>query len=348
MSGKNKKKYTFDSLVQELDSIQQSKKKDIKAISDIFGRIQDIKGLKKEEINTLFYKAINLLDKDSWKFVLEIYSRFYNRMKVKSQKEMILLIEDETKKRLNAFLAPNEINSIVSSIVDEGRSLLFEERLNKFDEFRKEKDYSKQELISYLYVVLLIVARKLYLSNDAIIAKIERKLFIGFAISDKNDPLFVKNIKKSLIDGSFCEKFKEITYLYDGVDEELVQLKEEISSKNGIISSKLAEIKELNENISRLSNEMSVKTQDIKDKENKITELESLVSKTDDRNAYNENLYKQQFLTLKRNLVDKLKKDLQLEIDGLEDIAETLTDAQKEKIQRRIDRIYKILQKVGE
>ena len=129
MSGKNKKKYTFDSLVQELDSIQQSKKKDIKAISDIFGRIQDIKGLKKEEINTLFYKAINLLDKDSWKFVLEIYSRFYNRMKVKSQKEMILLIEDETKKRLNAFLAPNEINSIVSSIVDEGRSLFEKQRM---------------------------------------------------------------------------------------------------------------------------------------------------------------------------------------------------------------------------
>ena len=347
-SKKNKKEYTFEILCNEFDSIQKSKKRDIKKIADIFGRVQDVKEIKKEEIKTLFSKAINISDKNSWEFLLEIYSRFYNRIKAKKQKEIIQLVEMEIKKRLDSFITSNDINSIVSSISNDEQSALLEERFNKFDDFCKERDYSIQEAIAYLYVVLLIVARRIYSSNDVIVAKIERKIFIKFAKGDKNDPLFVKSLKKSLLDGKFAEKFKEITYLYDGVDEELVQLKEDNSSKKGIISSKLEEIRDLKENILKLNDEILRKNQEIKDKETKIEELNLLVSKTDDRNEYNENLYRQQFLSLKRSLVDKLKKDLQLEIEGLEDIADTLSDAQREKIQRRIDRIYKILQKVGE
>lgn len=345
---KNKKEYTFDSLSQELDSIQQSKKKDIKKISDVFGRVQDVKGIKKEEIEQLFLKSISASDKNSWEFLLEIYSRFYNRFKAKKQKEIIQLIETEIKKRLDSFITSNDITSIASSIANEGKSGLLEECFDKVDVFCKEKDYLTQEVIAYLYVVLLIEARRIYSPNDVIVAKIERTIFIRFAKGDNSDPLFVKGIKKSLLDGKFAEKFKEITYLYDGVDEELAKLKEDNRSKKEIIFSKSAEIRDLKENILKLNDEISRKSQEVKDKETKIAELNLLVSKIDDRNEYNENLYKQQFLSLKRSLVDKLKKDLQLEIEGLEDIADTLSDAQREKVQRRIDRIYKILQKVGE
>lgn len=349
MCGKdNKKEFTFDSLNQELDSVQQSRKIDIKKISNVFCRVQDVKGIKKEGIEQLFFKAINVSDKNSWEFLLEIYSRFYNRVKVKNQKEIIQLIEDETKKRLDSFITHNEINNIVSSFANEGKSRLLEEYFDKFDAFCKEKKCSLQEVIAYVYVALLIAARRLYLSNVAIVAKIERKIFVKFAKDEKADPLFVKSVKKSLIEGKFGEKFKEITYLYDGVDEELAQLKEDNSSKKEFISSKLVEIRNLKENILELNDEILRKSQEIKDKEAKIVELELLVSKTDDRNEYNENLYKQQFLSLKRNLVEKLRKELQLEIEGLEDIADTLSDSQKEKVQRRIDRIYKILQKVGD
>ena len=42
-SKKNKKEYTFEILCNEFDSIQKSKKRDIKKIADIFGRVQDVK-----------------------------------------------------------------------------------------------------------------------------------------------------------------------------------------------------------------------------------------------------------------------------------------------------------------
>lgn len=82
--------------------------------------------------------------------------------------------------------------------------------------------------------------------------------------------------------------------------------------------------------------------------EQKNLELQQLVERLENRNEYNENLYKQQYLSLKRNLVSKLQNDLRLELDGLEDIADGLDEVQKTKIQRRIDRIYKIIQKIGE
>ena len=66
------------------------------------------------------------------------------------------------------------------------------------------------------------------------------------------------------------------------------------------------------------------------------------------RNEFNENLYKQQYISLKNELIEKLKNDLQPEIEGLETIAESLSEVQKERIQRRITRIYKLLQKLGE
>lgn len=344
---KNIKEYTFEILNQELDSVQQSKKKDIKKISDIFGRTQDVKGITAEEIEKLFFKSIDVSDKNSWEFLLEIYSRFYNRTKAKKQKEILQLIDTEIKKRLDPFITVNNINSVVTSAIGCDQSDLSEDTFNKFDDFCKEKNYSIQEGIAYLYVTLLIAARRISSSNDSV-AKIERKIFSRFAEGDKNDPLFVKSIKKSLFDGKFAEKFKEITYLYDGFDEELTRLTKECNSKGEIISSKSTEIRDLKENISKLNDEISQKSLEIKDKESKITDLELALNKANDRNEYNENLYKQQFLSYKRNLSDKLKKELQLEIEGLEDISDTLSAVQKEKIQRRIDRIYKIIQKIGE
>lgn len=347
-SKKNKKEITVNALNQQLDSINQSANISTKKVADIFGRIQYIKNIRKEEIKGLFFKAIKISNKNSWEFLLEIYSRFYNRTKVKTQNEIIQLIELEIEKRLDPFVSQNDISLIVSSIAINGKSDLLEEKFNNLKVFCKEKDYLFHESITYFYIILLIVARRAYMSNYAIFAKIEREIFIRFAEDDNNDPLFIKSIKDSLIDGKFAKKFKEITYLYDGVDEELVKLKSDNNEKKEIIITKLDEIKVLKENNFRLNDEILQKTQEIKENKRKISELELLVSKTDDRNEYNENLYRQQFLSLKRNLIEKLKKELHLEIEGLEDIADTLNNVQREKMQRRIDRIYKIIQKVGE
>lgn len=343
----NKKEYVLDDLIRELDAFNQTENKDYKKIADVFCRIQNINNIKDEEIRRLFMQAVELLDKNVWMFLIEIYSKFYNR-KYKKQKTIIQLIERQTEKKLEGFMTASDINSIVLAVATYRQDNLFKDYLDNFNEFRESKGYSEQELVTYLYVALLIATRRTYPAGNDMIAKIERGLFIIFAEENKSDPLFIKNMKKSLITGKFAEKFKEVTYLYDGVDEEIAKLKEDISLKENDIASKSAKIENLNEDISQLNDEKSRQANIIEDKEARISELEKLVTEIENRNEFNENLYRQQFFSLKRSLSEKLKKEIQLELDGLEDISDTLSDKQKEKVQRRIDRIYKIIQKIGD
>lgn len=338
----------FKTLIQQLEQLQKSEKTEIYKLSDVFGRVQDVKSIKSEEIERLFNESMKIAQKDSWKFILEVYSRFYSRKKVKAGTLIVSLLEKEIKDRLKAFIDSEEINVIVSSIYNETGFSLFQKKLINIEEFCKENNYSKCELIVYLYLILLISSKKMYPSDNKNTIILERVFFSKFAEADEHDPFFVKSIKKYFFDDKYPLKFKELTYLYDGVDEELKTLRFEKERKQATIINQMAEIKELSGEITNLNGVLLEKEQLITDKNKEIEDLKQLVSKVDNRNEYNENLYKQQFLDLKRNLVEKLKKDLQLEIEGLEDIADTLNDVQKVKIQRRIDRIYKILQKIGE
>lgn len=347
-SKKNTKQYTYESLCAELDVLQQSNKTDAKKISDIFGRIQDIKSLKNAEMESLFYKVINISGKEAWAFLLETYSRFYNRTKVKKQKEIIQLIEIEIKNRLASLFTPSDIDAIITATVKNGSCTLLEEKFDKIEGFCKEQDYFLQEVIAYIYIYLLVVAKKRYPSNDSLAIKLEKALFLRFGKGDKNDPLFVKDIKKALFDGKYAEKFMEITHLYSDIDNELAQLRIENDKNKELVRSKSVKIGALNEEVLHLSNKLARKNQEVVDYEEKIKALAASIKKLEDRNEYDENLYKQQFVSLKRNLVEQLKKDLELEIEGLEDIADTLNDIQKEKVQRRIARIYKAIQKIGE
>ena len=350
----SKKDVTFENLNQDLNAVEQEKQKDIKKISNIFGKIQNSKSIKNEEIEALFSKAINVSSEKSWEFLIETYSRFYNRYKVKKQKEIIRLIDSEIIRRLDNFVESKQIDSIILSLERGNNNIFLEELIGKIEEWQKCKNYVEQEAIAYLYIYFLIAIRRT-LSKDTCISTIakERKLFLSFVKHDRYAS-FINDITKDL-----C---KELTKLYGESDEKLLALRDKYIKQEEDISSKKieiakmdqkikdssVEISNLKDDILHLNCEISKKKQEVTDKENKISELEVLINRTNDRNDYNENLYKQQFLTLKRNFIDKLKKELQLEIDGLEDIADTLAEVQKEKLQRRIDRICKILQKVGE
>ena len=336
--------FSFDSLNLELEKVE----KDVQKISNIIGRIKDIKDIKEGEIEDLFFKAVDVAGKDSWKFLFETYSRYYNCRKAQNQKKIIKLIDKEVKKRLEPFITSNDINFTISSIVGDRQSVLTEKFFSEMKEFCKEKGVEQREILSYLYIALLIWTRENYRSNNVVVNIVLRKMFTLCAKGDKNDPLFVKSMKKAFFDGKVYEKFEELTYLYNGVDEELKKINSENISLKEINSSRLSEIEGLKKDISHLNIEITRKAQEIANNEAKINELESLIRKTDDRNEYNENLYKQQFVSLKRNFVHKLKTELRLEIEGLEDIAGSLGVTQSEKIHRRIDRIYKILQKEGE
>ena len=72
---KNKKTWSYEELITELQEVKNSKKVEIHKIANIFGRANECKGIKKEEIEVLFKLAMEKAGAESWKTLLEIYSR---------------------------------------------------------------------------------------------------------------------------------------------------------------------------------------------------------------------------------------------------------------------------------
>ena len=77
-------------------------------------------------------------------------------------------------------------------------------------------------------------------------------------------------------------------------------------------------------------------------------EMRMQISALEDRNIFNENLYRRKFENSKQVLAQDISKDISLEIMGIEDILESVPENKRVKIQRRLDNIDRILSKYKE
>lgn len=74
-----------------------------------------------------------------------------------------------------------------------------------------------------------------------------------------------------------------------------------------------------------------------------LQELQKEIVRLRELDEFNENMYKQRFIQLKKSFSDALLKKIGLELLGLEDIADMSEEPIKHKLQRRIDNIHKII-----
>ena len=79
-----------------------------------------------------------------------------------------------------------------------------------------------------------------------------------------------------------------------------------------------------------------------------IDEMRMQISALEDRNVFNENLYRRKFENSKRLLARDISFDISLEIMGIKDILESIPENKSTKIQRRLDNIDGILSKYKE
>ena len=180
------------------------------------------------------------------------------------------------------------------------------------------------------------------------IRNIEEYIFELYGIPDKNDKFYIKTITKSLEEDKAKTLFYSFVGMYEGTTNQISSLEDEKGRLQLVIGDKNQEITSLNLSIEKLHNQIETQNEQLQINDSTIASLQKDLEAGSNRNEYNENLYKKQYESLKKGFIEKLKKDLKLEIQGLEDLADLLPDSSKIKIQRRIDNIYKILQKAGE
>jgi len=349
MTNKKQKKLTYAEITEKIDSLQfseKSKSKDSITLTNAFCKLKDVKDIKESEIEILLNTCIVKVDNDYWKFLLDVFSRLFYKASVTKNKavdKILFHLGKVIEKKFDGYLDRNVLNKVIN---ENGKIEYIKAYISGL---QKSTEFEQNEYIALIFMLLLLIANKL-LGQDKIngIRNIEKAIFELYGVPDKNDKFYIKQITKSLIENKAAVLFYSFIGMYEGTTLRIANLEDENAQLKSIVRDRNQDIALLNSSITQLRNQIEVLSQQIEDKISEIVTLQKDLEAGTNRNEYNENLYKKQYETLKKGFIEKLKKDLQLEIQGLEDLADLLPDSSRSKIQRRIDNIYKIIQKAGE
>lgn len=347
MSNKPQKKLTYAEITQKIQSLQLTNKinsKDFKTLINTFCKLKDIKGIKEDEIKILFDSCINKTNEDYWKFLLEVFSQFFyksSETKNKVVDKILFILGEVIEEKLN--LDRNALNQV---IIENNKPEYIKSYIS---DLQKSMSFEQNEYIALIFMLFLLTANRILVQDREIgIRNIEKYIFELYGIPDKNDKFYIKSITKSLAENKAEVLFDSFVGMYEGTTLQISNLEDEKRRFESVIYDKNQEITSLKSSIEQLCNQLEILNQQIQIKDLTIAALQKDLEASSNRNDYNENLYKKQYESLKKSFIEKLKKELRLEIQGLEDLVDLLPDSSKSKIQRRIDNIYKILQKAGE
>lgn len=348
----NKKELNFDEIkskIKELKFNEKSEKKDFVEMISLFSSLREIKEIEEFEIKELFNYSIEKLGDNYWKFILEIFGKTFYDTKSKFSKKVESLIKNCIEISLSDIFDQNSINLIISNLVsDDGyfqlKNYISTTLLKKNNEKSKQLEYN-----SLFYVLILLRIKIQYPNLNTTIIKNAQKAFIeSLSFEDKEDYLSVKRNIRALLKNEFKTKFYDTSFLYIGQTDKINNLNKDIENLNSIIDTKNKKITNLNIELKQKEEEINLLKNDLSNKLKLIESLQQDLNETNNRNDFDKNRYEQQYKTLKKTFIDKLKSDLKLDIQGIEDISEGLSENTCSKIQRRIDNIYKTLQRNGE
>ncbi len=349
MSNKQQKKLTYAEITEKIDSLQfsdKSKSKDFITLTNTFCKLKDIKGIKENEIEILLDNCIIKTNNDYWKFLLEVFSRLFYKSsatKNKAVDKILFYLGKVIEKKFSVYLDKNVLNKV---IIENSKIEYIKAYISAL---QKSTGFEQNEYVALIFMLLLLIANRLLGQEKNLgIRNIEKAIFELYGVPDKNDKFYIKSITKSLTENKAALLFYSFVGMYEGTTLQISNLEDEKIRLESVIRDRNQEISLLHASLEQLSNQLETANQQIKDMDLRIETLQKDLEAGTNRNEYNENLYKKQYESLKKGFIEKLKKTLKLEIQGLEDLVDLLPDSSKSKIQRRIDNIYKILQKAGE
>lgn len=341
------KKFTYEEIVETIESLKfsgSSKSKDLVKLTNAFCKLQNIRSLSSEEVEKLFDVSLKKAGENDWKFLLEVFSRLFYKYDLKygpKKNRPVNTIFSSLQKAVENKFGDGLDKDALNKIVIENDPLQIK---NFAQELEKSTDLKDEEFLALLYMLFMLYCNRLLSQNNSLL-NIVKCLLELYGIPDPKDKYCVKAIVSVLKGPNPRVDLYPFIGLYDGTSLKLSQLEEGIDDQRKIVEIQKAEALSLRSEIGSLQTRMSALSADVHEKEKQIASLESDLAARKDQNEFNENLYQKQFETLKTEYVKKIKRDLRLELQGIEDLADALPDGLKGKIQRRLENIQKILLK---
>jgi len=349
---KNEKVINFEDIkskIQELKFDEKTEKKDFLELVALFFSIKEIKGVEDFQVEELFDYAINKLGSRYWRFLLEIFGKIFYDNKSNYSKILQKLIKSKVEKSLVDIVDNNQVNVIIAHLISDDGYFELKDYIET-NISNKKLDKNKQiEVISLFYIFVLLKIKMQNSSlNKTIINNAQKAYIESFSAEDKEDLFSIKRNIRALLKNEHKSKFYDSSFLYEGLTEKNYDLNKEINKLNTMLINRNSQMVNLNEVLRQKESEIISLKNEVLEKLGIIESLQQDLSAMNNRNDFDKNRYEQQYKTLKKSFTDKLRSDIKLDIQGIEDIAEGLGENTCLKIQRRIDNIYKTLQRNGE
>lgn len=341
-------KYTYEEVAEKIKNFkiaEKGKPKDLSALTNIFCKLQYIRSLKSDEAERLLNDCFSKTGENYWKFLLDTFSRlFYNNplndsKKKKSANIILCVLLKAIENKFGETLDKNTLRKIIT----ENDPVQIK---NFASELEESVPFGKEEFLALLYMLIMLYGSKFLVQNrDCGMINIEKCFLELYSLPDSKDKYLVKAIINAMKGSNSRVNFYPFVGLYDGTARRIMELEEKIATQEKLIYAKKEEIRIQHSEIINMQDNARMLVADIKNKEMQISSLENELKMGKDQNEFNENLYQKQYETLKTEFIKDLRKKLFLELQGLEDLSDSLSEEKKNKIQRRLENIQKILLK---
>lgn len=201
--------------------------------------------------------------------------------------------------------------------------------------------------ILYMYIIMSceIYSPSRFDDNSFIV----EKCFVEtFRSTEKKSKEYIRRcVPKAIARKIFESSFYELSFLYHDINDE-IETKDKrinalISDRNKLVADNISKDKI----IESKSQEILQLQETLKDTKMEVEQLEKDLVAKDKMLKYEKNKYSEQYNTKAGNLLEELERNIGLELQGIEDVAERLPDREREKILKRIKKIRDKAGKMG-
>jgi len=198
----------------------------------------------------------------------------------------------------------------------------------------------------YLYVVLKNRSRSDFYKKLFIVERVMAEHLAEFEPEEPNKYL-LKLLPDTLLDSNIKAKIRSFVYLYFTSHNDLKRNVDSLYNKLSVCHSSIdnlsKEVKQLTEQGKDKDNTITQLTKQGKEKDNTIANMQTELIQTKNYLEYEENKCIKQLQGLKTGLIERLQKDIQMELDGINAIARRLPHDESVKLSRYITNITELL-----
>lgn len=353
MENKSQQKKETVSLNQALDDIekaknsQKNKKLSYKTVLEIFNNYQQQSGIKPNDLIDILDKGCNTFPKDEIKILLNVFIE--TKSKNVSSLTVLNYILDKCVIRLKKIgcnvidfdlYKPDDITEDLIRFINKAKK----KNISLTD--KKEKD---NDFVSVLYLYLAISIENLQknrFERNKMLINMERCFVECFLLQPEksSERKLCSCIPKSLLSNKYQSSFESFYYLYSEFKIQSNDLTETIENQReyiNILNKKLTQQHEINDD---LSEKLATLNEQLSEEHLKAVEMENGKKEAEDRLVFETNRIEMQHNAKIKGISSKYNKTLGLEVEGIEDILEYISDPKaKSAIQERVDRIKNIL-----